>query len=117
MTIFSDKQIMQDSEFDIEHTEVYSVDRIEGGITNISFYDKNGDNTEAELRTPMSKHNDYVKRFRDKLNLVGQDDGTTLPKIKTFTERVEDDHVSNAIKNIHNIKTTAMKKLLDTKEK
>jgi len=90
MIIFSDKQIMQDSEFDIESVEVYSVDRIVGGITVISFYDKQDEDSEAELRTPMAKHEDYVRRFRNKLGLVTQSDGSTLPKAKTFTERVED---------------------------
>jgi len=71
--------MMKDSEFDIEGVDVYSVDRMEDGITTcISFYDKKGEDNYAELCTPIERHNDYVNRFRVKLCLTSDKEGRKI---------------------------------------
>lgn len=85
------KLLMQDSEFDIEHIDVYSVDRLDDGInTCISFYDKKGEDTYCELCTSIEKHNDYVNRFRVKLCLTS---GENASKINTSPESSTEEEI------------------------
>jgi len=83
--------LMKDSEFDIEGIDVYSVDRMEDGITTcISFYDKNGEDNYAELCTPIERHNDYVNRFRVKLCLTSDKEER---KINTSSESSTEEEI------------------------
>jgi len=55
-----------DSEFDIDRMDIISIER-NGSKTTIAFYQ--GDELEEwVLKTSLEKHNDYISRFRCKLD-------------------------------------------------
>lgn len=76
MTIFGkkvDRILLPDSEFDIEHEAVFSIER-DGDITTIGFYPHDHSGlSEWEILTTLEKHNDYVKRYRKKLHIKNYD--------------------------------------------